>query len=132
MPNNKSVTRQVTFVREYTFTAEADLAKMHLAADPGLLATMQPKMSDYNLSLKSVDSVEVGDTGQNNARPMLTVLATVVGTEQHIAQWLDEIDKRHTVHTEMSDSEQLRAFHKARKAAQISGNLIEARCSSNE
>lgn len=123
MPSDQSVTRKVKFTREYTFMAEANMAKMHLDADQGSLATMQPKMSDYRLSLKSVDSAAVGESNANNRRPTLTVEATVAGAPTNIDQWLNEIDKRYTIHTEMSDSEQLREYHKSRKSSRAKAHV---------
>jgi hypothetical protein len=126
MPNDKVVTKQVEFRRMYTFKASAELDKQQFKDNPGTVATTAPRMSDYRISMNSVDSVELDSAKGGVDRPILVVKVTVTGTEANIAQWLDEIAKRHTVHTEVSSSEQLRKYHSAQKATRDVHNTPKA------
>ena len=114
-----NVTIEVEVRRMYTFRAEADLEATHLQNNPGGLATMSPRMGDYKVSLVEMLGCEVKDASGNVDRPTLLIKAKVTGTAENIQGWLEEMDNRHTIHTEVTDSERLREYHKARKAKDV-------------
>ena len=126
MPTDKTVTKQVEFRRVYTFKGSAELDMQQFKTHQGPVADSAPRMRDYSIVLNSLDSVNLVDSEGTTSRPTLVIKATVTGDDTNITQWLDEIDKRHTVHTEVSSSAQLRKHHQDQKAAKNVHNAPKA------